>query len=94
MKKNEIKIAGLNLIYYELGSGKTLFFRGGRLRALTHINILKELSKNYHVIAPDIPGYGESSTPKVSWSFKDYSIFFDKFMEKINVKEVTALDIR
>lgn len=90
--RNDILLDNLNLHYFELGRGQNiLFFHGGRLQALTHQNILSKLSKKYHVIAPDIPGYGESSTPKELWSFKDYAQFFDKFLERINVKEVIII---
>ncbi|OQY69062.1 hypothetical protein B6D29_00135 [Microgenomates bacterium UTCPR1] len=90
--KNKIRIDDTNLSYFEFGKGKTiLFLHGGRLRALTHKNILLKLANNYHILAPDIPGYGKSSTPKESWSFQDYATFFDKFLKRINMSEVIVV---
>ncbi|OQY66361.1 hypothetical protein B6D29_02800 [Microgenomates bacterium UTCPR1] len=90
--KNKILLDNLNLHYLELGKGQDiLFLHGGRLQALAHQNILIKLSKEYHVIAPDIPGYGESSTPKELWTFQDYAKFFDNFLGKINIEEVIAI---
>jgi len=82
MERKKTIINGIELIYYESGSGKSLLFlHGGRLRALTFKKTINELSKNYHVIVPDIPGYGGSSTPKEPWSFKNYAEFFISFIE-------------
>jgi len=90
--KKQTYINDINLGYFESGSGKTiLFLHGGRLQALTHQNVLLKLAKKYHVLAPDIPGYGESSTPKEFWSFKDYANFFEKFLEELKIKEIIVI---
>ncbi|MDO8515297.1 MAG: alpha/beta hydrolase [bacterium] len=92
MKRKEIIINGIKLNFYESGLGKyLLFLHGGRLRALIFKKTLKELSKNYHIIAPDIPGYGDSSTPKEVWTFKDYANFFILFIEYLKIKEVIVV---
>lgn len=92
MFRKETIIKGIKLVYYESGFGKPLLFlHGGRLQALTHKNILLKLSKKYHVLAPDIPGYGQSSTPKELWNFKDYANFFDKFLKRIKIKEIIVV---
>jgi pimeloyl-ACP methyl ester carboxylesterase len=92
MKKNKITLNGLKLIYYDLGQGKTiLFLHGGRLRAVVFKKILTELSKHYRVIAPDIPGYGDSSTPPLPWSFTDYADFMFLFLKKLNLNDITVI---
>jgi len=92
MKRKELIINGVKLCFYELGTGKSLlFFHGGRLRALTFKKTIEELSKNYHIIAPDIPGYGDSSTPKDVWTFQDYSNFFISFIKQLKVKELIVV---
>lgn len=89
MERKKKIINGIELIYYESGSGKSLLFlHGGRLRALTFKKTIDKLSKNYHVIAPDIPGYGDSSTPKDLWTFQDYSNFFVSFIKQLEIKEL------
>lgn len=92
MEKKDVIIQGIKLSYYEIGSGDCLiFFHGGRLRTLTFHKTLIALSKKYHVIAPDIPGYGDSSTPKELWSFKDYAEFFVSFIEYFKIKETIVV---
>ncbi|HSW88527.1 MAG TPA: alpha/beta hydrolase [Candidatus Saccharimonadales bacterium] len=91
-KKNIVNIHGLNLTYYTFGAGKPmLFLHGGRVRALTFKKNLELLAKNFFVIAPDIPGYGFSATPKDVWSFIDYAKFFDYFLSKLDLKNVTVI---
>ncbi len=71
-----------------MGQGKPiLFLHGGRVRAKTFSENIKLLSKNNLVIAPDIPGHGNSSTPKDVWSFIDYAKCFDLFLKKISIKD-------
>lgn len=88
----EISLGSIRLNYYESGSGKSiLFLHGGRLRALSFRKTLTELAKSHHVLAPDIPGYGGSSTPKELWTFKDYAEFFRLFLDKLGIDEVTVI---
>lgn len=92
MNKKTAELFGMKVNYYEKGTGKSLLFlHGGRLRALTFEKTLIELSKKYHVIAPDIPGYGNSSTPLRPWSFKEYAQFFLEFLEKLKIDRVTVI---
>lgn len=90
--KKQVTIKGINLSYCESGKGTPLLFlHGGRLRAQTFKTALDQLSKNYHVIAPDIPGHGDSSTPKELWSFKDYAEFFIEFIEYLKIKTILVV---
>lgn len=90
--KKHVTIKEINLSYYEFGKGDPLLFlHGGRLRASIFKKTLNELSKSYRVIAPDIPGYGDSSTPKELWSFKNYADLFILFIEYLKIKEVIAV---
>lgn len=63
--------------FLEAGKGPTIIFlQGGGVRASTYAPLLKELAKNYRVIAPDLPGFGGSSTPDNIWGLIDYADFF------------------
>ncbi|OGK57841.1 hypothetical protein A3H86_01770 [Candidatus Roizmanbacteria bacterium RIFCSPLOWO2_02_FULL_41_9] len=90
--KKQVTIKGIDLSYHEFGKGNPLLFlHGGRLRAQIFIKTLNELSKNYYVIVPDIPGYGDSSTPKEPWSFGDYAEFFITLIEYLKIKEIIVV---
>jgi len=90
--KQSITINNQQVTYYKLGHGKPLLFlHGGRVRALTFHKLITHLAKEYTVIAPDIPGYGDSETPKGVWSFTNYADFFDSFLRVLNVDAVTVM---
>jgi len=88
--KYVITVNGLHVGYYRYGSGPPLLFlHGGRVRARTFKRLLALLAERYTVIAPDIPGFGESDTPHDVWSFANYAVFFDAFLSTLNAEAVT-----
>lgn len=92
IKKESIKVLGLNITYYETGTGEPLLLlHGGRLSALSFRKAILGLSKNYRVIAPDIPGHGQSSTPKELWSYVDYANFLGVFLKELNIDKAIAV---
>jgi len=51
-------------------------------------NLIPMLADKYHVVAPDFPGYGESSAPSVNdfdYSFERFATVTEKFTEKLNL---------
>lgn len=90
--KKQIVLNGQKVTYYQLGQGAPLLFlHGGRVRALTFKKILRLLAQHYTIIAPDIPGYGESSTPVSEWSFIEYGSFFEDFLTALKVGQVSVV---
>lgn len=87
--KHKIFLRDITLSYYTIGSGQpVLFLHGGRVEAQTFRKNLELLARDFYVIAPDIPGYGDSSTPNEIWSFKNYADFFDLFLQELELKSV------
>ena len=85
---------GISLKYITTGKGMPLLFlHGGGVSAFTYKNNFELLSQKYHVIAPDIPCFGESSIPNKLWDFEDFAnclcyasengFFIQKFCGKI-----------
>ena len=53
-------------------------------------NLIPALSKDFHLIAPDYPGYGHSSMPLVDqydYTFDNLAKTVNKFLERIKVKK-------
>jgi pimeloyl-ACP methyl ester carboxylesterase len=51
-------------------------------------NLIPMLADTYHVVAPDFPGYGESSAPSVNdfdYSYERLAAVTEKFTEKLNL---------
>ncbi len=61
-------IDGLEIFYREAGSRENptvLLLHGFPTSSHMFRNLIPQLADEYHVIAPDYPGYGYSSTPSV-----------------------------
>ena len=53
-------------------------------------NLIPQLAKKYHVIAPDYPGFGNSSMPSVDefeYSFDNLAKITNKFLKKVGAKK-------
>jgi len=62
LTKKEIKIDDHNIVYLEGGKGPTiLLLHGYTANKDNWTSFARYLTKDYHVVIPDIPGYGEST---------------------------------
>jgi pimeloyl-ACP methyl ester carboxylesterase len=71
-----IKVKGVNIFYREAGPKDApviLLMHGYPTSSFMFRNLIPILSKKYHVIAPDMPGFGFSDAP----DRKDYAYTFD-----------------
>lgn len=52
----------------------------------------QELSeKDFYVIVPDMPGFGQSETPKIPWNFNNYVSFIQEFAKTLNLENFYLL---
>lgn len=75
-----VKIQGLDIFYREAGpkdAPTILLLHGFPTSSHMFRNLIPALSDKYHVIAPDYPGYGQSSMPRVT----EYQYTFDNLAE-------------
>jgi pimeloyl-ACP methyl ester carboxylesterase len=52
-------------------------------------NLIPALADNYHVIAPDYPGFGQSPAPdraEFEYSFENYATLMDEFTQKLGLE--------
>jgi pimeloyl-ACP methyl ester carboxylesterase len=88
----KIKVNGLNIFYREAGQKDApvvLLMHGYPTSSFMFRNLIPILSKKYHVIAPDMPGFGFSDAP----ASKDYLYSFDNlahtmqgFIDELSLK--------
>lgn len=94
IKKHSIEVKGINITIHESGPGKSkiplLLLHGGGLDSamLSYGTIMSTLGEKYHVIAPDLPGYGESDKPKVPYTIEWYQKFLDDLIEVLGFKQI------
>jgi pimeloyl-ACP methyl ester carboxylesterase len=87
-----IKVDGLDIFYREAGRADApvlLLLHGFPTSSHMFRNLIPALSDRYHVIAPDYPGYGQSSMPTVTefkYTFDNLANVVEAFTEKLNLK--------
>jgi pimeloyl-ACP methyl ester carboxylesterase len=50
--------------------------------------LLRSLSKNFLVIAPDLPGFGTATTPHTLWGFPEYAEYIDALLQSLGSEGV------
>ena len=86
-----LNVEGLDIFYREAGSPgapTVLLLHGFPSSSHMFRNLIPMLADRYHVVAPDFPGYGESSTPQsdeFNYSFEQFASVIDKFAEKLGL---------
>ncbi|NQY93127.1 MAG: alpha/beta fold hydrolase [Campylobacteraceae bacterium] len=87
------KIDGLDIFYREAGSRNNptlLLLHGFPTSSHMFRNLIPKLSSKYHVIAPDYPGYGNSSMPSVvefDYTFDNMSDIVQKLLTKLSIEK-------
>ena len=78
-----LSINGVNVAYREAGDSKNptlVLLHGFPSSSHQYRKVLNQLSDEFHLIAPDYPGFGNSDFPSVN----DYEYTFDNIAETIN----------
>jgi pimeloyl-ACP methyl ester carboxylesterase len=85
------KIDGLDVFYREAGpkdAPGVLLLHGFPTSSHMYRNLIPALSDKYHLIAPDYPGFGQSSAPprdQFTYTFDSVAAIIDKFTETIGL---------
>lgn len=90
-----LKVDGLDIFYREAGdpSRPTLLLLHG-FPSSSHMyrDLIDDLSSLYHLIAPDFPGFGESSHPspgEYQYTFEQLSITIEHFVDQLKIKKLS-----
>lgn len=88
-----IKVDDLDIFYREAGDKNKptiLLLHGFPSSSHMYRDLINDLSSKYHVIAPDYPGFGQSSAPsnkEYEYTFDNLSITVEHFIEKMGLKK-------
>ncbi len=86
-----VEIEGLEIFYREAGpvdAPTVLLLHGFPTSSQMFRNLIPRLSDRYHVVAPDYPGFGNSSMPTVDqfeYSFDNLARIVEKFTTKLGL---------
>jgi pimeloyl-ACP methyl ester carboxylesterase len=90
MESTIFKMKDSTISYFDIGKGSPLVLLHGFCgSSLYWENIIPELSKNYRVIAPDLPGHGESTILDENYSIDDFANQIKTLLDELNIQEVT-----
>lgn len=87
-----IKANGLNIFYREAGpkdAPAILLLHGYPTSSHMYRNLIPILSKQYHVVAPDLPGFGYSDAPdhtRFNYTFDNLANTVQSFIDEIGLK--------
>ena len=87
-----VEVNGLDIFYREAGSKNAcsiLLLHGFPTSSHMFRNLIPALSDKFHLVAPDFPGFGNSSMPKVDdfdYTFDNIAEVIDAFIQKIGLK--------
>ncbi len=84
-------VNGVEIFYHEAGErGKPVLvlLHGHPTSSHMYRNLLHNLSGEYHLIAPDYPGFGRSEQPPMAnftYTFENFSLLIESFLEQLNI---------
>ena len=88
-----VKVDGLDIFYREAGSPDNptiLLLHGFPTSSHMFRNLMLTLSDAYHLVAPDYPGYGNSSMPLVDefdYTFDNLADVVDRFVQAVGLSQ-------
>ena len=88
-----IDLDGFNVFYRKAGDPQRpaiLLLHGFPTSSHMFRNLIPELSKDYYLLAPDLPGFGFTDCPprdRHAYTFSDFAATLGKFVEKLNLKK-------
>src|SRR5262249_48113791 len=92
IRNQTININGTNLFYREAGDPglpSILLLHGFPTSSHMFRNLIPRLSSDYHVVAPDFPGFGFSDSPprtEFKYTFENIAKVIGAFVEKLGLK--------
>jgi len=87
---------GLKVFYREAGSVDApviLLLHGFPSSSHQYRNLIPLLSQKYHVVAPDLPGFGFTEVPdsrKYSYTFANLATTVEAFLDVLNIKKFSV----
>lgn len=93
VKYKTVKVDGLEVFYREAGDPAKptiLLLHGFPSTSHMYRDLITDLSANYHLIAPDYPGFGFSSRPaadRFNYTFDHLALIIEHFVDAVKLKK-------
>ena len=92
-KFKTVKVKGVDIFYREAGDKSKptiLFLHGFPSSSHMYRDLINDLSADYHLIAPDYPGFGQSGSPSPAvyhYSFDNLASTINHFIDQLELKK-------
>lgn len=87
----KVIVGGLATEYKIRGKGpNVVLIHGWGDNLKTFKSLESALANKYTVISLDLPGFGQTDTPKEAYTLKKYALFISEFLDKIDIKHIFA----
>jgi pimeloyl-ACP methyl ester carboxylesterase len=85
-----IRVGENEIRYLDEGTGTpVLMLHDAPTTSFGFVRVIQELKKDFRVIAPDLPGFGESSAHRnFTGSLREYSRFVEQFCEALDLSGI------
>ena len=94
VRQDQITAGSVNTAYLSAGEGlPVILLHGAGAGAVTWYPSIGVISKEYHVIAPDIVGYGESDKPDAPYDRAFFSSWLNEFLSALNVSKAHVVGL-
>lgn len=88
VEEKQVLAGSVKTAYLSAGEGfPVICLHGAGAGAITWYPTIGAISKNFHVIAPDIVGYGESDKPDAPYDRAYFSKWLKEFLSALNISK-------
>lgn len=88
-----VEVAGLRLSYMHAGEGKPLVVLHHSTGNYDWFPFHAELARDRHVIAPDLPGYGQSERPEWARDVRDLAELLHRGLDRMGLDQVSCIGL-
>lgn len=68
-----------------------LFLHSLGVRGSTYTDLFSHLTDSFYIIAPDLPGFGQSPTPQENWTFVEYASAIENILISLHITKVMVV---
>ena len=87
-----VVVNGNRIAYRDEGEGEILLLvHGVAGNSATWRDVIAELAQDFHVIAPDLLGHGQSDKPRSDYSLGGYAVWLRDFLDALGIPRATVI---
>jgi pimeloyl-ACP methyl ester carboxylesterase len=87
-RSNRVVAGGIDTFYLDCGNGSpVILLHGLGATNASMLTTLWALSRHHRVIAPDLPGHGETGKPTARYDAAFYAAWLTAFMDELHLKQ-------